>query len=85
MVSAMNGNARWQPRNIYWNGWRTSARLEPEFWDALAEVARHHGMPLGELAAQINADRQPDEALSSAIRVFVLTHYRRASARHSNG
>lgn len=65
-----------RPRNLRWAGWKTTERLEPEFWDALADVARQRGISISQLAWRINAARHPDESLSSAIRVFLVAHYR---------
>ncbi len=56
-------------------GHRTSISLEDAFWDALRELAVAQGVSLAALVAQIDAARD-GENLSSAIRVFVLAHYR---------
>ncbi len=57
-------------------GHRTSVTLEDEFWQAFREVAREEGRALNDLAAEIDAARDPDTGLASAIRVFVLGRYR---------
>jgi predicted DNA-binding ribbon-helix-helix protein len=44
MLGAMKSRSSFRPRNLYRNGWKTSVRLEPEFWDALADVARETGL-----------------------------------------
>jgi len=49
--------------------------LEPPFWDTLTEIATARGIAIGELASAIDRDRA-NANLSSAIRVFVVTHYR---------
>jgi predicted DNA-binding ribbon-helix-helix protein len=59
-------------------GHRTSVSLEAPFWDAFRAIAEERGLPLNVLAAEIDASRTGDEGLASAIRVFVLAHYRRA-------
>ena len=51
-------------------GHRTSISLEPEFWDALREIAKTRKETLSFLITQIDAHR--DGNLSSALRVFVL-------------
>jgi predicted DNA-binding ribbon-helix-helix protein len=61
------------------HGHRTSISLEPEFWDAFRQIASDRSVPLNQLAAQIDDARTGDAGLASAIRVFVLTHYRAAT------
>ncbi len=58
------------------NGHRTSVSLEAAFWDALRAIAAEQGDTINALAARIDAGRTGDEGLASAIRVFVLAHYR---------
>ena len=57
-------------------GHRTSVSLEPEFWAAFRAIAEDRAIPLNELAATIDATRAAETGLASAIRVFVLRHYR---------
>jgi predicted DNA-binding ribbon-helix-helix protein len=61
------------------HGHRTSISLEPEFWDAFRTIAATRDVPLNQLAAQIDDARNGDAGLASAIRVFVLNHYRAAT------
>ncbi|SLN17169.1 hypothetical protein ROA7450_00524 [Roseovarius albus] len=56
-------------------GHRTSVSLEEEFWQAFRKIAQDQDMPLNALAAQIDAGREDDTGLASAIRLFVLKHY----------
>lgn len=56
-------------------GHRTSVSLEEEFWQAFRQIARDKDMPLNALAAKIDAGREEDTGLASAIRLFVLKHY----------
>ena len=59
------------------HGHRTSVSLEQAFWAAFREIAAVRGITINALAAQIDAGRAGgDEGLASAIRVFVLNHYR---------
>ncbi|MFN6924834.1 MAG: ribbon-helix-helix domain-containing protein [Tabrizicola sp.] len=60
-------------------GHRTSVSLEPEFWEAFRAIAAERQTPLNVLAAEIDAARRGDEGLASAIRVFVLEHFRTAA------
>jgi predicted DNA-binding ribbon-helix-helix protein len=61
------------------HGHRTSISLEPEFWDAFRAIAAERDTPINQLAAQIDDARKGDSGLASAIRVFVLNHYRAAT------
>lgn len=62
-------------RSIVVAGHKTSISLEDAFWQALKEIARSRTMTISDLASTIDADRQHGN-LSSAIRLFVLDHYR---------
>ena len=53
-------------------GHRTSVSLEAEFWEAFQSLARARGLSLNELAAEVDAGRNGDVGLASAIRVWVL-------------
>ena len=57
-------------------GHRTSVSLEHEFWLAFREIAQARGQPINALAAEIDDARGVDMGLASAIRIFVLRHYR---------
>ena len=59
------------------HGHRTSVSLEASFWEAFRAIAADQGETVNALAARIDAGRQGDEGLASAIRVFVLQHYQR--------
>ncbi len=72
--------ARPVKRSLTLQGHRTSVSLEDEFWQAFREVARARGMALNALAAEIDAGRGPETGLASAIRVFILRHYRGGNA-----
>ena len=62
-------------RSIVIAGHKTSVSLEDAFWTGLKEIAGGRGMTLSELVATIDTDRRHGN-LSSAIRLFVLDHYR---------
>jgi predicted DNA-binding ribbon-helix-helix protein len=66
-------------RSIVIAGHKTSVSLEDAFWDALKEIANTRNATLSELVAGIDAARNQGN-LSSAIRLFVLNHYRAARA-----
>ncbi len=60
-------------------GHRTSVSLEPDFWQAFRDIAAEKDIAINVLAAQIDAAREPETGLASAIRVYVLQHYRKAA------
>lgn len=66
-------------RSLTLKGHRTSVSLEDEFWIAFKEIAAEKQLPINVLAAQIDADRDLDAGLASAIRLYVLHHYRSAN------
>jgi predicted DNA-binding ribbon-helix-helix protein len=63
-------------RSLTLRGHRTSVSLEDAFWTAFRDIARERGRALNDLAAEIDATRDPETGLASAIRVFVLRRYR---------
>ena len=62
-------------RSIVIAGHKTSVSLEDAFWRGLKELAGDRDMTLSDLVALIDTDRRHGN-LSSAIRLFVLDHYR---------
>ena len=66
-------------RSIVIAGHKTSVSLEDDFWDALKEIAAGRKATLSEVVANIDASRSQGN-LSSAIRLFILDHYRAARA-----
>jgi predicted DNA-binding ribbon-helix-helix protein len=62
-------------RSIVIAGHKTSVSLEDAFWKGLKEIAIGRHLHLSELVAVIDAERRHGN-LSSAIRLFVLDHYR---------
>ena len=62
-------------RSIVIAGHKTSVSLEDAFWQGLKEIAGARGITLSDLVASIDSDRHHGN-LSSAIRLFVLNHYR---------
>lgn len=66
-------------RSVIRNGHKSSISLEDQFWDALREIADHKDVAISTLVAAIDHSRTTSN-LSSAIRVFVLDHF-----RHTNG
>jgi predicted DNA-binding ribbon-helix-helix protein len=62
-------------RSIVIAGHKTSVSLEDAFWKGLKEIAGERDATLSDLVASIDSDRHQGN-LSSAIRLFVLDHYR---------
>jgi len=62
-------------RSIVIAGHKTSVSLEDAFWRGLKDIAASQGVTLAELVGAIDSERRHGN-LSSAIRLFVLDHYR---------
>jgi predicted DNA-binding ribbon-helix-helix protein len=65
-------------RSIVIAGHKTSVSLEDAFWKSLKEIANSREVTLSDLVASIDSERRHGN-LSSAIRLFVLDHYRTQS------
>ena len=74
-------------RTVSVRGHISSVSLEDAFWNALKEIAAHKEASLSELVTTIDDDRTAREQinLSSAIRLFVLDHYRRIAELKRGG
>ena len=59
---------------------RTSVSLEDDSWNALKDIAHKRSETLSDLIASIDQNREFAN-LSSALRVFVLQHYKDQFAR----
>ena|SRR5262245_66457663 len=62
-------------RSIVIAGHKTSVSLEDAFWKGLKEIASSRNITLSDIVATIDSERRHGN-LSSAIRLFVLDHYR---------
>ena len=62
-------------RSIVVAGHKTSVSLEDAFWTALKDIAKERRQSLRGLVAEIDSGRRGGN-LSSAVRLFVLDHYR---------
>jgi predicted DNA-binding ribbon-helix-helix protein len=65
-------------RSIVIASHKTSVSLEDAFWKGLKDIATSRDMTLSEMVAAIDSERRHGN-LSSAIRLFVLNHYRSQS------
>jgi predicted DNA-binding ribbon-helix-helix protein len=70
-------------RSIVIAGHKTSVSLEDAFWKGLKEIASARNMTLSDLVASIDGGRRQGN-LSSAIRLFVLDHYRAQAAGNAS-
>ncbi|MEM5581871.1 MULTISPECIES: ribbon-helix-helix domain-containing protein [unclassified Roseibium] len=60
-------------RSLSLHGHRTSLALEPEFWDVVDGYADARHRSLATVIAEIDDSRDPQDPLSSAVRVWALT------------
>lgn len=72
-------SARPIKRSLTLRGHRTSVSLEDDFWRAFREIADKKTLAINELAAQIDAERDMETGLATAIRLYVLRYYRDAN------
>ena len=69
-------------RSIVMAGHKTSVSLEEAFWNGMKEISGLRNMTLSELVGEIDSNRRQGN-LSSAIRLFVLDHFRSRTAPHA--
>lgn len=62
-------------RSVVVGGHKTSVSLEDAFWTSLKDIATRRGTTISTQIASIDSDRRTNN-LSSAIRLFVLEHFR---------
>jgi predicted DNA-binding ribbon-helix-helix protein len=74
VTAAGSGERAIRKRSVTIAGHRTSVSLEDSFWDALRDIAAEQGRSLHSLIREI--DERRTATLSSAIRTYVLAHYR---------
>ena len=63
-------------RSIVIDRHKTSISIEDAFWAGLKDIARERAVTLSVLVASIDTGRIEGSNLSSAIRVFILDHFR---------
>jgi len=78
---AVSAAERIRKRSVKIAGHSTSLSLEGVFWDALKEIAARRGLSINALIEEI--DRGRGTNLSSAVRVYLLNHFRKAAAAAS--
>ena len=67
-------------RNITVGQLRTSVRLEPEFWDALADIAHRERVSIDRLCTLVDA-HTGELGRTAAIRVFIASYFADARER----
>lgn len=67
-------------RNITVGRLRTSVRLEPQFWDALSEIAARERVSVDRLCTIIDANTG-ELGRTAAIRVFIASYFAQVQAR----
>jgi predicted DNA-binding ribbon-helix-helix protein len=68
-------------RSIVLAGHKTSVSLEDAFWGGLKKIAKEERKTLSDLVGSIDTNRKHGN-LSSALRLFVLSHYQAQAASH---
>jgi predicted DNA-binding ribbon-helix-helix protein len=71
-------------RSIGIAGHKMSVSLEDTFWKGLKEIARGRDLTLSEMVAAVDSGRVQGN-LSSALRLFVLDHYRARISIETDG
>ena len=71
-------------RSIVVAGHKTSVSLEDAFWKGLKDIAKARRVMLSDLVGGIDTNREHGN-LSSALRLFVLDHYRKRAACSRTG
>jgi predicted DNA-binding ribbon-helix-helix protein len=66
-------------RSVVLAGHKTSVSLEDAFWQGLKDIATSQRTTLSDLISTIDIDREHGN-LSSAVRLFVLSHYQARAA-----
>ena len=71
-------------RSIVVGGHKTSVSLEEAFWNGMKEISGQRSMTLSEMVGEIDSNRQQGN-LSSAIRLFVLDHFKSRAMGSAGG
>ncbi|MEP1932842.1 MAG: ribbon-helix-helix domain-containing protein [Roseibium sp.] len=66
-------------RSLSLHAHRTSVALEPEFWDVVDRHIVRESRSLASLVAEIDDSRDPEDPLSSAIRIWALKQVQAAN------
>ncbi|NBX74755.1 MAG: hypothetical protein EBZ69_05255 [Alphaproteobacteria bacterium] len=80
-IPRIRGRSSLLSKNVMIAGHRTSMRLEPEMWEALADIGLRERANVHEICTAVAARKHPDASLTAAIRVFIMAYFR-AAATH---
>ncbi|KZM48503.1 ribbon-helix-helix domain-containing protein [Labrenzia sp. OB1] len=69
-------------RSLSLHGHRTSVALETEFWDVVDRYVDEEKCSLASLIVEIDDNRDPDDPLSSAVRVWALKQVEKTAHTH---
>lgn len=73
-MTAAGEDTKLRKHSVTLAGHRTSLSLEEAFWSALRDIAKRDGSSVTALIERIDGQRSGN--LSSAVRVFVLRHWK---------
>jgi predicted DNA-binding ribbon-helix-helix protein len=71
-------------RNVTILGRRTSVRLEPDMWQALAEIAKRERCTVHDICTLIYARKKANTSLTAAIRVFLMLYFKSSSTEEGH-
>jgi predicted DNA-binding ribbon-helix-helix protein len=70
-----DGHSALVMRNVSVKGRRTSLRLEPQMWNALAEICRREFCTPHDVCSYVAEHKPPHGSLTSSLRVFILEYF----------
>lgn len=70
-------------RNITLADRRTSIRLEPEMWDALAEICKREGRSINDICSEVDVSRS-QSCLTAGVRVYIINYFREAATEEGH-
>ena len=71
-------------RNITVLGERTSIRLEPEMWNALADISEREACSIHDVCSLVSLRKRENTSLTAAIRVFIMLYYKASSTEEGH-
>jgi len=77
--SALASSSSLVLKNVVVNGCRTSMRLEPAMWSALAEIAHRERLTQNQICDLVHLHKAEGTTLTSAMRVFIMDYFRISS------
>ena len=71
-------------RNVTIDGRRTSMRLEPAMWDALADICGREHRSVHDVCTAVET-RRTTSSLTAALRVYIVEYFRSAATEEGHG